>query len=41
MFGGPGRDVWLQDSSAAAQDTEAERIDRTPDEPIQLLPPTR
>ena len=40
MFGGPGRDVWLQGWSPVEQDAESERVDRTPDEPIERIPPT-
>ena len=41
LFGGPGRDVWIDGSTAVDQDSEAERIDRTPDEPNEPFPPIR
>ena len=40
LFGGPGRDVWLEGWSPAEKDTPAERVDRTPDEPIEMIPAT-
>ena len=40
LFGGPGRDVWLDGWSTADKDTPAERIDRTPDEPTEMIPAT-
>ena len=41
LFGGQGRDIWVDGRTAADQDTEAERIDRTPDEPNEPFPPIR
>jgi Ca2+-binding RTX toxin-like protein len=41
IFGGPGRDIWLEGWTTADKDTPAERIDRTPDEPIEMIPATR
>ena len=40
LFGGPGRDVWLEGWSPAEKDTPAERVDRTPDEPVEMIPAT-
>ena len=41
LFGGSGRDIWVDGRTEADQDTEAERIDRTPDEPNEPFPPIR
>ena len=41
LLGGPGRDVWLNGWSAADKDTSAERLDRRPDEPTEMIPATR